>query len=222
MSSLIANFSTAESGCSVCSSALSSATAWGTVRGNPSRMNLPCVGLGEAIHHHAHDELVGNVLAAVHECPGPDAEPGATLHVLAQDVTGRDLRDAEAIHQQLGLRSLPAPAVRAAPAASAPTSGSLRSVASAAETRSVSSSRARRRPRSGPTPNGNCWKSQILKTIVGIRAIAARKSGVRQRDAHEDVVEVGGRGPPGRMPGMKPPCLRRLSACLTGSNWIAV
>ena len=53
------------------------------------------------------DEIIGNVLTPVHVGPGSDTQPRVVLHVLAQDVAGRDLRDAEAICELRRLRSLP-------------------------------------------------------------------------------------------------------------------
>ncbi len=65
------------------------------------------VGVVESIHHHLHDELVGNELAAVHVGARADPECGAILDMLSQDVAGGDLGDVVPLGQALGLRALP-------------------------------------------------------------------------------------------------------------------
>src|SRR5204862_1544824 len=97
--------------------------------------------------HHPYDEVVRDGFAPVHVGARLDAEPTPLLHVLAQDVAGRDLGDVQALRQDPGLCPLAGAgeseeheAHRALPA----TAGNPRSAASSAATRSVSSSRAPR------------------------------------------------------------------------------
>ena len=67
------------------------------------------VGQGEARGDHLVDEVVGDEHALAHEVFGHDAEGGVVGAVLAEEVAGGDLRDAELGHQSLAWVPLPTP-----------------------------------------------------------------------------------------------------------------
>ena len=58
---------------------------------------------------HVVNKLIGDQLAAVHKGAGGLAECGAAGNVIAQQVAGRDLRDAIARRQDLSLRAFAGP-----------------------------------------------------------------------------------------------------------------
>jgi hypothetical protein len=62
--------------------------------------------VGEALDDHADHDRVGHQLALVHVLLGRAPELGAGLARGAQDVAGRDVREAEILGQQRGLRAL--------------------------------------------------------------------------------------------------------------------
>ena len=55
------------------------------------------------------DEIVGDVLAAVHVGTRLDAQARSGLHVLAQDVARGDLRDVEVVDERWACVPFPAP-----------------------------------------------------------------------------------------------------------------
>ncbi len=65
--------------------------------------------LVEPLGDDAVDDLVGNQVAAVHDLLGREAHRGLAGDGRAQDVAGRELRNAEASIEDLGLRALAAP-----------------------------------------------------------------------------------------------------------------
>ena len=64
------------------------------------------VRLVEPVMDHRVGDLVRHQVTGVHELLGELAEVGPAGHVRAEDVAGRDLRDAEVVGDELGLRPL--------------------------------------------------------------------------------------------------------------------
>jgi hypothetical protein len=62
-----------------------------------------CVGLLDGVEEHAHDDVVGNQIAAVHVPLGLGPELGATRHRVAQHVAGGEVGELELLGQALGL-----------------------------------------------------------------------------------------------------------------------
>ena len=62
--------------------------------------------VGESLDDHPDDDLIGNQLALVHVLLGEQPELAAGLARGAQDVAGRDVRQAEVLGQQRGLGAL--------------------------------------------------------------------------------------------------------------------
>ena len=60
----------------------------------------------EALDDDPDDHVVGHELAGVHEALGLGAQRAAVLDGQAQDVAGRDVREAELVADALGLRAL--------------------------------------------------------------------------------------------------------------------
>jgi hypothetical protein len=68
---------------------------------------LGAVGSRDAIEQHLEHDLVGDEASLAHEALGALAERRAAREVLAEEVSGRDVRQPEARRQARGLRPLP-------------------------------------------------------------------------------------------------------------------
>ena len=118
---------------------------------------------------------------------------------------------------------LPAPC---GPRTSRFTAGTLRRSASSSATPSGASCRARRRRRSAPRCRRAraTWsaEAEVVDEDRRQHRDGGEEQRARQRQPRQDRSRYCAVGGPGRMPGMKPPYLRRLSAWSTGLNCTAV
>src|SRR4051812_7360136 len=64
------------------------------------------VGLGESRPHHVVHHVIGNELSLIHQTFGCFAKIGSARDVVAKNVAGGDLGDAEVSHEALSLGSL--------------------------------------------------------------------------------------------------------------------
>ena len=187
--------------------------------------SLVGVGLLQPVHHHRDDDVVRDVLAAIHvrACLDPELRP--PLHVVAQDVAGRDLRDARSA-RRAGRPCVPFPAP------GGPSSTSRIGLSEEALVVTHQQLRLDLLHRL----EGDAHRDQDRRTAERELLDAprgehdgrdqARSPRGRSRPAARSGSGSGSgsrrSAGPGRMPGMNPPFFRRLSAVRVGSNWIAV
>src|SRR3954470_1779834 len=65
------------------------------------------LGLGQLVAHYAEDEVVAHQVAGLHQGLGLQAERGAPLHRVAEEVAGGELGNAEGFSQDAALGALP-------------------------------------------------------------------------------------------------------------------
>ena len=198
------------------------------------------VGLVEPVVDDADHDVVGDEVAGVHDLLGPRPSGGALAHRGPEHVAGGDVGHAAAAGQALrpgcpcprpGARGSTA-ARQGARACRSTLRGSRLQEALVVAHHQLAVDLLHRLEGDAHGDEDRDAEEAELEAGVGAERAAederrdegdeADEQGAREGDAVQDAARYRSVCGPGRMPGMKPPCLRIWSACLCGSNWIAV